>query len=288
MAFEVPSRQTLVFELVGRDHITNALALHSTVFNLARFLGPALAGLLMASGGIAYCFYLKAASAAVILGILAWLKRVWTSPDPPRTPTHGVESTTLHALREVLAFVDNDRRLKHVLAIIATFSVLLLPYSVLLPAFGRDALGLGAREYGFLCAANGLGAFGGAIIVAIWGHCSSRERWWWVGAILFPLCLLTFSTAQSYGHALLLICGAGTAMVITSNSAISLLQLAATDALRSASWASSPRASWAFSPWEASFKGPWPRDLAPVSPWEGALLPRWGWSLSWWLVCRRS
>ncbi len=74
MAFEVPARQALVFDLVGRQNITNALALHSTAFNTARFAGPAIAGFLMDMGLLYLCFYIKAMSAAVILCVLLILR----------------------------------------------------------------------------------------------------------------------------------------------------------------------------------------------------------------------
>ncbi len=230
MAFEVPARQALFFELVGKEDITNALALHSSAFNLARFIGPAIAGLLMARGFMASCFYIKAASALVIIFILLLLtKRL---KGVYKGNKNNQKTTPINAFKEAFLFVWQRPTMRMVLMMILCFSVLLLPYSVLLPAFGKRVLGLGAKKYGFLCAANGLGALLGAVSVALWGHLGTRSTWWWTGVILFPISLIAFSISQNYYEALISILLAGSAMVITSTNSLSLLQLGSTDELR--------------------------------------------------------
>ncbi len=228
MAFEVPSRQALVFELVGKEDITNALALHSTTFNLARFAGPAIAGILMAAGFMTSCFYLKAASAVIIIIILLMIMQ----KIRPNSAVHKNTGSPITAFKDALFYVWKRPQMRVVLLSILCFSIFLLPYSVLLPAFGKRILGLNAKEYGFLCAANGLGALIGAITVALWGHLGSRNTWWWAGAFSFPISLMAFSASHNYYEALILVAIAGTAMVITSTSALSLLQLGASDELR--------------------------------------------------------
>ncbi len=231
MAFEVPARQSLVFDLTGRQTITNALALHSTAFNLARFSGPAIAGLLMDSGMLAACFYLKAISAAIVIVVLILIMHLHPWCNQARALRER-EPGFFDSFRQVRAFVQQEPIVGHVLLVIVAFGVLLLPYAILLPSFGRDVLGLGAKEYGFLGAANGLGALSGAIFVAITGHRGARERWWWSGAILFPITLVGLSMSLTYAEALACLFVSGFIMVITSTSAISLLQLHARDALR--------------------------------------------------------
>ena len=227
MAFEVPARQSLVFDFVGREHITNALGLHSTAFNLARFGGPALAGMLMGAGLLYACFYLKALSAVVIIAVLVMLSRR-AGKGRGRLPA----AERLTGMRAAIGYAWNHRMMRMVLLLILVFGVVLLPYSILLPSFGRDVLGLGPKEYGFLCAANGLGALAGAIFVSLFGHVGRRERWWWTGAVMFPLTILAFSVSRGYYQALCVLTVSGFFMVITSTSAISLLQLYAEDAFR--------------------------------------------------------
>ncbi len=231
MAFEVPSRQALVFELVGPGHITNALALHSTVFNLARFIGPAAAGILMNAGMLPACFYFKAVSALVIISVLFLLRKKIGTFSGVEVKS-AKQSGPLKAFKEVLFFARQNAIVGQILFTIVIFSVLLLPYTILLPPFGRDVLGLGAKEYGFLCAANGLGALLGAIFVAVFGHIGRRETWWHAGIFMFPCSIMILSAARSYHMALAVLTLSGFTMVITNTSAISLLQLSSKDSIR--------------------------------------------------------
>ena len=231
MAVEVPARQALVFDLVGREHITNALALHSTAFNLARFAGPAIAGWLMAVGSMAGCFYFKAVSALVVILVLLLIRK--TSPSSrPASGGKVARPGPRSAIKNVYLFARGNRIVWSVLIIIMTFGICLLPYSILLPSLGRDVLGLGAKEYGYLCSSNGLGALMGAVFVAFFGHKGKRESWWWWGAFLFPLSLILLGFSHDYYQAMVILCLSGFTMVITSTSAISLLQLEADDSLR--------------------------------------------------------
>ncbi len=231
MAFEVPARQALVFDLVGRWKITNALALHSTAFNTARFAGPAIAGLLMDAGLLYLCFYLKAASAAIILLVL-FILRLAGKADENAKSHAGAQTRFGQTLKEMFVFLRDNRLVRTILLVVVAFSICLLPYTVLLPSFGRDLLGLGAREYGFLCAANGLGALTGALFVAALGHKGDRRTWWKTGIVLFPIFILGFSATTTYVQACLLLFGAGFTMVITNTSIITLLQLSARDSQR--------------------------------------------------------
>ncbi len=231
MAFEVPARQSLVFDLVGRKDITNALALHSTTFNLARFSGPAMAGVLMGAGLLYACFYIKALSCVVVILMLSAIGRVLPGMNTPPTGSAG-RKNFISSIKEVFSFSHTHSMVGPLMLIVVLFSILLLPYSILLPSLGRDILGLGAREYGFLCAANGLGALLSAIFVAFFGHRGKRETWWWTGAVLFPVSLVFTGMASSYPQAMLLLFISGFVMVVTTTSAISLLQLNAPDHLR--------------------------------------------------------
>ncbi len=229
MAFEVPARQSLIYDLVGRQDITNGIAVHSVAFNMARFGGPALAGLLMQAGLMADCFYFKAASAiAVILGLLYVKNRY---PDFNRPLRKNVGSP-LGDIGELVSFVIEKRPVFFILLNIMAFGILLLPYSILLPSLGRDVLGLNAKLYGFMCAANGLGALVGAGFVAQFGHLKNRRKWWRLGAVLFPASLVAVSFSRDFVDACLFLFVSGFVMVICSTSAISLLQLFSRDELR--------------------------------------------------------
>ncbi len=230
-SFEVPARQSLVFDLVGKDDITNGIAIHSTAFNLARFAGPAIAGILIKAGWMQGCFYLKAASAFLIMLVLFYLRKIYPRFNMPIADGKD-EQQPFGAIKKTIVFVSSRKELAGILMTIVSFGVLLLPYSILLPSFGRDVLGLDARGYGFISAANGFGALAGALFVAVFGHSGNRKKWWRFGAFAFPLTLTLFSFSISFIQATITLFLSGFIMVITSTSAISILQIEATNALR--------------------------------------------------------
>jgi MFS family permease len=155
-AFDMPGRQAFVVEMVGRDDLPNAIAMNSMVFNGARMLGPALAGLLIALIGIAGCFFLNGISyLAVIWGLL--LMEI----APRGAQAFG--STVLRRVREGLTYVWRHRPTLYLLVLIAINSGFGIQYTILVPIFARDLLHSGPRGYGFLVAAQGLGAVIGAI-----------------------------------------------------------------------------------------------------------------------------
>jgi len=229
MAFEVPARQSLVFDLVGRQDITNGIAVHSAAFNLARFGGPALAGLLMSAGLMAGCFFFKALSSICIIASLLYVRRRYGQYNRPP----GSRSVSaIESIKEAFVFVAAHRLLSRVLAAVMCFGILLLPYSILLPSLGRDVLGLGAGEYGFMCAANGLGALAAAVFVAVFGHRGRREHWWWAGSFLFPASIIPVAAAGNFHEISFFLFLSGFVMVITSTSALSILQIESTNELR--------------------------------------------------------
>ncbi len=229
MAFEVPARQSLVFDLVGRQDITNGIAVHSAAFNLARFGGPAMAGLLMSAGMMAGCFFFKAFSSLCVIGSLAYVRKRYRQYNRPLG--RGAASA-LESVREAMAFVFRHPLLSRVLAAIMAFGILLLPYSILLPSLGRDVLGLGAREYGFMCAANGLGALAAAVFVAVFGHRGRRENWWWAGSFMFPASIIPVAFSKGFYEISFFLFVSGFVMVITSTSALSILQIESSNELR--------------------------------------------------------
>ncbi len=158
-AFDLPGRQAFVVEMVGREDLPNAIALNSMVFNGARALGPAVAGILIAVIGVAGCFFLNGLSyLAVIWGLFEM--------DVPRRVATSFGAVMLLRVREGLTFAWHHRPSLVLLILIAVTSGFGLQYSVLIPVFARDLLHGGARAYGLLLAAQGLGAVLGAAAMA--------------------------------------------------------------------------------------------------------------------------
>lgn len=158
-AFDVPTRQSLVLEMVGREDLPNAIAINSSIFNAARIVGPALGGIVVATVGEGPCFLINALSYLGTIAVLLRLKLVAVAPPP-----HG--GSFLRQIAAGFAFVAGAKRLRAVFLLVGVISVAVLPYMVLLPLFADRVLGLGADGLGGLTGASGGGALLGALVLA--------------------------------------------------------------------------------------------------------------------------
>jgi MFS family permease len=137
MAFDMPARQAFVVEMVGREDLMNAIALNSSIFNSARIIGPAIAGILVAQLGPAWCFFANGLSfLAVIVGLL--LMRF--EPQAAKTHARGMLEDSLEGLR----YVRTNRMVLGLSALLAVFTIFGWSYNVLMPIFARDILRVGA------------------------------------------------------------------------------------------------------------------------------------------------
>lgn len=224
-AFEVPIRQSMVAELSGRESLMNAIALQSSVFNLARVLGPALAGAIIGLWGVAACFFLNSASfLAVIWGL-------WRM-DLPDTPLMTGAVDVIGAFREGARYVRHERWPRALMILIASTTIFGFSFLVVLPVFARDVLGTDAAGYGVLVSAVGVGALAGALFLAAFGGTLRKRRLALISAAGFGAALATTSLAPNYWIALGLLVVVGCSMVLQSISANTLLQQEAPDHLR--------------------------------------------------------
>ena len=161
-SFEIPARQSLVVELVRREHLRSAIALNSTGFNLGRIVGPGLAALIIARAGIAWCFAVNALSyLAVLVGLL--LIRL---PPSVRAAPPPLSYAPLEGIREGLRYIRHTPIVYALIRLIAVYAVLGVPYLAVMPVVARDMLGLGAGGYGLLLACVGIGGLAGALWLA--------------------------------------------------------------------------------------------------------------------------
>ena len=224
-AADVPARQSLVVELVGRDDLLDAIALNSTGFNLARIVGPSIAALVIASFGLAWCFGLNALSyMAVLAGLLAIRRPPPVLAAPTLSPIEG--------LREGLRYVRSTPTIATLLQLTAVYSVCGLPYLTLMPVFARDVLGLDAAGYGTLLSCVGVGAITGALLLASVGRRIRRGRLLAVAALSFASLLIVFAFVRSYPLAAALLVLCGLTMILTNAITNGLLQTTAPDAFR--------------------------------------------------------
>jgi MFS family permease len=221
--FENPARQSFVLEMVGSDDLRNAVSLNSVLVNVARAVGPAVAGLVIATGGIGLCFLINAASfVAVVTSLLRLDVSALSRSDPtPRAPGQ---------LREGLTYVRRTPRLAVPLLMMALVGCLAYEFQVVLPVVASQTFAGDARTYGFLTAAMGAGAVVGGLYMAARG----RTGMWSlvVGAAAFGLALLATALSPTLGVALVGMGLVGAASVAFQSAGNSTLQLAAAPHMR--------------------------------------------------------
>ncbi len=161
--FENPARQAFVLEMVGPDVLRNAVSLNSVLVNAARAVGPAIAGIVIAAGGLGVCFLLNAVSFVAVVLSLIRLDVDELRPSPPAARAPG-------QLREGLRYVAGEPTLLVPLLMMALVGCLAYEFQVVLPVLAQDSFGGDASVYGFMTAAMGVGAVVGGLFVAARGR----------------------------------------------------------------------------------------------------------------------
>jgi len=224
-AFDVPIRQSFLYDLVGREDLPNAIALNSMAFNGARLVGPAVAGLILATVGETACFFLNAVSFLAVLAGLAMIR-----VGAPAGDAEG--GSWLAGIREGIAYAWRTPRVRTILLLVAVSSVFGMSYSVLMPAIARDVLGGNQRTLGFLMGAAGAGAILGAMAIA--GRRSTRHAFAIVaaGMTVFGASLVGLSFSRSFFLSAGILLLVGAAMIVQMATSNSFLQLVAPEELR--------------------------------------------------------
>jgi MFS family permease len=224
-AFDIPIRQSLLQDLVGRDDLPNAIAINSLAFNGARLVGPALGGFVLAGFGEAPVFLLNGLS---YLAVLIAIARMRTEP----VPANRHSGSWLAEIRQGVRWVLSHPKARLFLGLVMVTSVFGLPYSILLPVFARDILQVGSSGLGFMTGATGLGAMLGALYLA--GREATRRRGNLVAAAMAVLgaALIAFSASRQFWLSMALLVVIGAAMITQMASSNTLLQLLAPAGLR--------------------------------------------------------
>ena len=225
MAFDMPARQAFMVEMTSAEHLMNAISLNSSIVNGARVVGPAVAGLLMAHVGLAWCFLLNGVSfIAVIAGLLMMRLPAFVPPQKPR-------SAGRHIL-EGFQYVGAHRRVRLLLLLFAVVGIFGWSYAVLLPAYATDILHVNESGYGVLLSANGFGALLGALTVATYGG-RVRPRLMILGGLwLFSAMLALLAIVRWYPLALLCLAVGGWGMLLYFSTTNTLIQSHVADAMR--------------------------------------------------------
>ena len=224
-AFEIPTRQSFFVDLVGKEDLTNAIALNSSAFNLTRIVGPAAAGAIISAVSIAACFYLNAASYLFVLGSLLAIRLPRFRPDP-------APQSKWDNLKEGFAYLREDRVARSLITMVAAVSILGIPYATLMPVFARDILEVGAQGLGYLLAAVGLGAVVGGFTMAALGTRIPRGRLLFVSTIGFCIFLSAFALSPWFWLSMGMLVIFGFMMILTTATANAIIQSQVPDRLR--------------------------------------------------------
>jgi predicted MFS family arabinose efflux permease len=210
---------------VSREDLPNAIALNSSVFNGARVVGPAVAGVLVASVGEGWCFFANAVS---YLGVLAGLLAIRVTPI--HRPT--AELSPLAHIAEGFRFASASRPIRALLLLLGLVSLMGTPYTVLMPIIADQRFHAGAQGMGILMGAAGAGALIGALSLARRTTLKGYGRSMAVATMVLGLGLIAFSTARQLWLAVLLLVPVGFAMMTQMAACNTLIQSMVPDALR--------------------------------------------------------
>jgi MFS family permease len=224
-AFDIPARQAFSVEMVGKADLQNAIALNSSIFNGARMVGPAVAGLMVSWVGEGWCFFVNALSyLAVIAGLLAM--RI-----APRA-VGELRERLLGDIAEGFAFVQGSVPVRGVLALLGLASLMGMPYAVLMPVFAAEVLHSGARGLGELMSCAGVGALGAALALALRREVRGLEVWVARASLGFGVALVAFAASRWFVLSAALLVGVGFAMMLQMASSNTLVQHLVPDHLR--------------------------------------------------------
>jgi MFS family permease len=190
-AFQQPARQVLINDLVGREHLANAVALNSAAFNVSRSLGPAVCGLLIQAFGVGVSYYVQA--------VLYAFATVWTGQMkvPARVDSGEPKGTLLASAGEGFRYILSNRLILALMTLALAPILLGMPYTSLMPLFALEVLHGDASTQGLLLAMIGVGAVAGSLVVASMGRGQGNGRFVVLGAVGFGASLVLFASSPA-------------------------------------------------------------------------------------------
>ncbi|MDQ6785242.1 MAG: MFS transporter [Acidobacteriota bacterium] len=224
-ALDIPTRQSFIVEMVSKEDMLNAIALNSSMFNGARIVGPAIAGILVSAVGEGWCFLGNAVSyIAVIIGLLLMKIKQKEIID--------ASSSAFEKIKEGFSFVSRTKPIRALLLLLGLVSLMGMPYTILMPIFADKILNGGVRGLGILMGASGTGALVAALILA--SKKSLKGLGFWVAGAsgVFGVFLILFSLSRSFWLSALLLVPVGFSMMLQMSSSNTLIQAMVPDELR--------------------------------------------------------
>jgi MFS family permease len=233
MALASPSYLAMTYDLVGREDLANAVALNSTQFQLSRVIGPALFGVGFKAFGMGGCFFANGLS---FIAVIVALQQVKLEPRPQSKRVAAVGAKTQQRvwreLVEGLRYVSNRPRVFSLLILSAVNSFFGAPYFAMVPIYARDIFHLNEGGLAWFMAVAGMGALGGALLVAFLGEIKRKGWLVLIGSIAFGVCVMGFALSTHLPVSLIFLFCLGFALVVSVANTNTLLQQLVTDTMR--------------------------------------------------------
>ncbi|HKP85082.1 MAG TPA: MFS transporter [Blastocatellia bacterium] len=224
-AFDLPTRQSFMVEMVGRDDLMNAIALNSSMIQGSRVIGPAIAGLMLKWVGEGLCFLINGLSYIVIIAGLLTIRISGRQTDKP-------DDSPIKNLIEGFDYIRRERPVRALLLLVAFVSIFGLPYIVLMPVFASDVLKGGPGTLGILMGAAGVGALAGAFSLALRRQIQGLGRIPALSAAAFGLLLILFSLSRNLILSSALLAFVGFTLLLQMSSSNTLVQTIIPDRMR--------------------------------------------------------
>jgi MFS family permease len=186
-AYDVPVRQSMINEIIeNKQDLPNAVALNGSLNNLARLVGPALSGIVLAKFGADYCFLSNAISFVAVIVAIAAMRMPKEEPEAYKAKSKG-------SFKEVIHYLEENKAIVTAIWIAALTSFLVLPYVTLFPVYAKDIFKGNASTYGWLNSAIGIGAFAGTLYLAYLHYTADFRKVLLVNTFLLSISLLFFA-----------------------------------------------------------------------------------------------
>lgn len=216
--FDTPTRQAFIIEMIDdKEHLANAIAINSSMFNGARLVGPAVAGILIVTVGDGVCFLINGISYIAVIVALTAIHV--TTVQPEESPANIIAD-----LKEGFIYVYECPPVFWIIILLATISLVCTPYTILMPVFATKVLNGGAGLLGFLTAANGCGALVGATLLASRKSVIGLGKWIWIAAVIVGAGMIGFSLSRTLWISLLSLAIIGFGMITHMASCNTILQ----------------------------------------------------------------
>lgn len=223
--FDIPARQAFIFEMVGKEDLTNGIALNASLFHGARVIGPAVAGFIIGIAGMAVCFYVNSFSYITIIAGLYMMK---VAPMEAQLERRSLWKE----ITEGMAYVRRSPVIRAFMLMVSVSSLLVIPYLALMPIYARDVLNIGATGLGLLMGSAGVGALAGSLTLASIGTFERRGRASLISGVLANAAVLGFSFSRVTVLSCALLMAAGWGMIVQMATVNAVIQTEVPDGLR--------------------------------------------------------